>query len=154
MPHRALRRFESWLGHWRGSGTFPDGPADVELTFRPLFGGSALEVTMAASYPNRPHESAVGVTLWTAGPDGKLEATVAHPTFGALELAETPDDPGVVAFESRLPDNAILITTFAVDGNQMIMTTSRRQGYVGSPRTPRIHATLQRLQPVPLDRQP
>lgn len=141
----SLLHLHGLLGEWRGSGNFVGNRVELELRFTAACGGRAVDVAIRALPVTAPLSVVEGYALLGLQPDGRLGCAMAHPAFGALVMAETPDDPGVVALEGRLPDNSLLILTFSPQNDALQISSSIRQGYVGSPRSTRILGSLQRL---------
>lgn len=104
----------------------------MEIEFRPIFEGEAIEVTSLAWDAQSGQCLANGAGYWTADPAGKLAAAIHAIGMGAVLLREVPDDPGGVAIEGVMPGNVRFTVALVAEGETLTLTTRRTEGYTGN----------------------
>ncbi|MCC6574782.1 MAG: hypothetical protein IT462_13465 [Planctomycetes bacterium] len=110
-----------------GSGDLPgtdSGLVRAELQER--LDGEVIEITIESSSSTAFTFLSGGIGLLAVRPDGTLRILAYATLYGAVNLDEIPDDPGVLAVAGVNDQGMHIAVTFVVEGETMYLTTILR----------------------------
>jgi hypothetical protein len=146
MPTPLLRRLARWIGCWRGSVLLEDGRAGVlEVIISPHFDGNMLQLDARSWLLESGEIRGQGMSFWAMGRDGRVENAMWSDRLGFSVLAETPDDPEVLAMEGDLSGNLRLSISFGMEDDELLMSTAVMEGYAAARDVPRATSRMQRV---------
>jgi hypothetical protein len=145
MPTPLLRRFNEWLGVWRGPITWSNGRSGLmQFSFESIFNGQAVEVRTVA-FDSEGAMLNAGHGFLSIGRDGRVVNNMYYNLVGFAVLNEVPDDPGMLSLQGPLPGNRWMDAVMFVEEDVLTLSSRIGEGYAARDEGPRTVTRMRRV---------